>query len=113
MEDHEHKNVNLDAGDMVKYPLLENGLYSQFLLIRQNGKRVKPWRFNSKPNQIMKEVYTNYNDEFKMSHTWFERFYRRKGISLRRKTRADQKVPDELRTSIEQFHAKTICQQKR
>ena len=46
----------------VKYPLLENGLYSQFL---ENGKRLKRWWFNAKAKQITKEVYPNNNGEFK------------------------------------------------
>ena len=61
----------------------------------------------------MSVLYPDDNGEFKMSHRWFQGFCQRKGISLRRKTHAAQKSPNELRESIEQFHAKIIRQRKR
>ena len=93
--------------------MLEKELYKQFLEMRTIGKRVKRWWFNSKAKHIMQEIYPDSVDEFKMSNRWFTGFCRRNNISLRRKTHAAQKTPEELRQSIKDFHSSIIRERKR
>ena len=54
-----------------------------------------------------------HTDGFKLLHRWFEGFYRRYRISLRRKTHAAQKPPATLRTAIENSQAKSLQERKR
>ena len=96
---------------IVKYPLLENRLHSQFLERRIQGKRVKRWWFNAKTKEIMSVFYPDNNGEFKMSLSGFKGFADEKAFLY--ETHAAQKSPNELRESIEQFHAKIIRQRKR
>ena len=97
----------------VKYPLLEKELYKQFIEMRDTGKRVKRWWFNSKAKTMISEFYPDDDGEFKMSDRWFQGFCRRYRISFRRKTHAAQKSPSELRQKIEEFHASVIRERKR
>ena len=98
---------------LVKYPLLENALYSKFLEMREMGKTVKRWWFNSKTKNLLKEIYPDQVDNFKMFNRWFTGFCRRNRISLRRKTHTAQKSPEDLRHVIEEFHASVLRERKR
>ena len=73
-----------------KVSVIEIELYTMFLDMRKEGKRVKCWRFNSKAIVQMKEKYLHEAFSFKLSHRWLEGFWRRYRISLRRKTHAAQ-----------------------
>ena len=71
--------------------------------MRKEGKSVKRWWFNSRAKQLVQELYP-VDEYFKFSDGWFNRFCKRKAISLRRKTQKSQKPPSDLRKSIENFH---------
>ena len=81
-----------------KFPVMEKELYTKFLDMRKEGKRVKRWGFNFKARELVKEKYLDKASSFNLPYRWFEDFCRRYRISLWRKTYAAQKSPA-LRTS--------------
>ena len=96
-----------------KFPLMENELFTLFTDMRKEGRRIKRWWFNAKAKELTRQMYPDEVDSFKLSHRWFEGFCRRKNISLRRKTHASQKAPEQLRNSIENFHAKLLRERRK
>ena len=55
----------------VKYLLLEKELYKQFIEMRDTGKRVKRWWFNSEAKTMISKFYPDGDGEFIMSNRWF------------------------------------------
>ena len=92
---------------LMQYPLLQKELYAKFLEMRSEGKTVNRWGFNSKTKELTKEVYPDHVDKFQTGGC------RRNQISLRRKTHAAQKSPEQLRQAIEEFHASVIRERQR
>ena len=88
-----------------RFPLMENELFIMFTNMRDEGKRVKRWWFNTKAKQLVTEIYTDEIGSFKLSDRWLSAFCKRKSISFRRKTHASQKAHNQLRNSIANFHA--------
>ena len=83
-------------------------LYTKFLDMRKEGKRVKRWCFNSKARELVKEKYPDEASSFRLLPRWFEGFFRHCRISLQRKTHTAQKSTEALRTAFEKFHAKSL-----
>ena len=96
-----------------KFPSMESKLHQEFLQLRKEGKSAKHWWFTSRARQFMQELHPDKADDFKYSDRWFQRFCKRYGISLRRKTHTSQKAPSDLRKPIENFHAKLLRERKR
>jgi transposase-like protein len=85
-------------GRRAQYELMEERLYEEFLDMRQSGKKVKRWWFNTRGHQILKELQPDAN--FKFSDHWFWRFQCRHKIALRARTHTAQQAPSELCESI-------------
>ena len=90
-----------------KYPLMEDKLYSEFLQLRKDGRKVKRWWFNTRAKQLMADLYPDVKD-FKHSDQWFKGFRNRKNVSLRKRTHATQHAPPSLRSALSKFHAKLL-----
>ena len=66
----------------------------------ENGKNINQTPNNSKARELVKEKYPDEASSFKLSHGWFQRFYRRYRTSLLRKTHAAQKSSAAQRTAF-------------
>ena len=88
-----------------KYPLMEDKLYSEFLQLRKDGRKVKRWWFNTQAKQLMADLYPDIKD-FKHSDQWFKGFRNRKNVSIRKRTHAAQHARPSLRSALSKFHAK-------
>ena len=65
-----------------KYPLMEDKLYSEsFLQLREDGRKVKRWLFNTRAKQLMAHLYPNVND-FTHSDQWLKGFRNRKNVHM-------------------------------
>ena len=97
-----------------KFPVMEKEVYTKFLDMRKEAKRVKCWWFNTKARELVEEKYPDEASSFKLSYRWCEGFCRRHSIIfLLRKTHAVQKSSAALRTAIEKFHAMSLRERKR
>ena len=83
---------------------MEDKLYSEFLQLRKDGRKVKRWWFNTREKQLMADLYPV--KDFKRSDQWFERFRNRKNLNLRKRTHAAQHAPSSLRGALSKFDAK-------
>ena len=90
------------SGRKAAFPLAENELHSDFLKLRQEGQAVKSWWFKSRAKQLVKQHYPN--KTFSCSDRWLRLFFKRKRISLRRKTHTSQRIPEEATPLVLQFH---------
>lgn len=95
-----------------KYPLMEDKLYSEFLQLRKDGRKVKRWWFNTRAKQLMADLYPDVKD-FKHSDQWFKGFRNGKNVSLRKRTHAAQHAPPSLRGALSKFHAKLLRVRRR
>ena len=95
-----------------KYPLMEDKLYSEFLQLRKDGRKVKRWWFNTRAKQLMADLYPDVKD-FKHSDQWFKGFRNTKNVSLRKRTHAAQHAPPSLRGPLSKFHAKLFRVRRR
>ena len=80
-----------------KFPSMGSKLHKEFLQLRKEGKSAKRWWFTSRARKLMQERHPDKADDLKYSDRWFQRFSKRHGISLRRKTHTRQKAPSDLR----------------
>ena len=90
------------SGRKAAFPLTENELHSDFLKLRQEGQAVKSWWFKSRAKQLVKQHYPN--KTFSCSDRWLRLFFKRKRISLRRKTHTSQRIPEEATPLVLKFH---------
>ena len=96
-----------------KFPVMEKEVYTKFLDMRKEAKRVKCWWFNTKARELVEEKYPDEASSFNLSYRWCEGFCRRHSIIfLLRNTHAVQKSSAALRTAIEKFHVFTRAQKK-
>ena len=91
---------------------MEDKLYSEFLQLRKDGRKVKRWWFNTRAKQLMADLYPDVKD-FKHLDQWFKGFRNRKNVSLRKRTHAAQHAPPSLRGALSKFHAKLFCVRRR
>ena len=88
-----------------KTTVMEKELYTMFLDMRREDKRVERCWFNSKARQLLKEKYLTKRPSLSYhTYDW---------VSFRRKTHAAQKSTAALRIATEKFHAKSLRAQKR
>ena len=74
--------------------------------MRHQEKPVKRWWFLRRGKQIPDELEPDHNFLF-LNH-WFERFYNRYDISLRRKTHCPHKPHAALEPAIKKFHSSLL-----
>ena len=91
---------------------MEDKLYSEFLQLRKDGRKVKRWWFKTRAKQLMADLYPDVKD-FKHSDQWFKGFRNRKNVSLRKRTHAAQHAPPSLRGALSKFHAKLFRVRRR
>ena len=61
---------------------MEDKLYSEsFLQLREDGRKVKRWLFNTGAKQLMAHLYPNVND-FTHSDQWLKGFRNRKNVHM-------------------------------
>jgi hypothetical protein len=92
-----------NRGRHAAHPEMELQLFNEFTEMRRDGKPAKRWWFVRRAKQILDEK--NSDNDFQFSNHWFERFQKRYGIALRRKTHCSQKAPSELEPAIKKFHS--------
>ena len=94
-----------------KFPDMEKHLHTEFLKLKKEGRSVKKWWFVTTGREFLKNCHLD--AKFLFSDKWFRGFCNRKRISLRRKTNASQKTPDQLVNAITKFHQKLLCERIR
>ena len=58
-----YKSKARGRGCNSKYPLMEDKLYSEFFLqLREDGRKAKRWWFNTRPKQLMADLYPDVKD---------------------------------------------------
>ena len=95
-----YKSKAHDRGYHSKYPLMEDNLHSEFLQLRQDGRKVK-----RRAKQLMADLYPDVKD-FKHSDQWFKGFRTRKNVTLCKRTHAARHAPPSLRGALSKFHGK-------
>ena len=90
---------------------MKQALYDDYKQALDETKLTKPWWFNCRAKQVIKELYPDKSSE--ASDQRFSRFANCFEISLRRKTRCAQKYPQSLGYSIVKFHLKVLSTRRR
>ncbi|XP_028404065.1 tigger transposable element-derived protein 2-like [Dendronephthya gigantea] len=90
---------------MEKYPRASKLLVSEFKLRRAAGSKVsKLWIKKTMKAKIEMCYGKEAAERFKGSHNWFQRFKKRHGIVLRRRTNKKKDSADDGRSTIQKFH---------
>ena len=87
-----------EKGMAVKFPDMEKHLQTEFLKLKKEGRSIKNWWLVATGRELLK--YCHPDAKFLFSDKWFRGFCNRKRISLRRKTNASQKTPDQRNYEI-------------
>ena len=89
-----------------KFPDMEKHLHTEFLNLKKEGRSIKKWWFVTTGREFSKNCHPD--AKFLFSDKWFRGFCNHKRISLRRKTNASQKTPDQFVNVITKFHQKLL-----
>ena len=95
-----------ERGMTAKFPGMEKHLHTEFLKLKKEGRSIKKWWFVSTGREFLKNCHPDAKMLF--SDKWFRGFCNCKRISLRRKTNASQKTPDQFVNAITKFHQKLL-----
>ena len=88
-----------------KYPLPANLLIAEFKVRRATGCKVtKLWLRKKMKSKIEMCCGKSEADSFKESNNWFQRFKKRHGLVLRRRTNKKKNSADDGREIIQKFH---------
>jgi hypothetical protein len=90
-----------------KYSALEDELLTYFEELRNDGIAVTHDMLQLRTGDLAKSHNVSDN-EFKASRGWLQRFMKRKGISLRRRTTLCRKLPRDFRDKVINFHRHVI-----
>jgi hypothetical protein len=106
------KNAKIDSrafrGPKVgKYSALEDELLTYFEELRNDGIAVTHDMLQLRAGELAKSHNVSDN-EFKASRGWLQRFMKRKGLSLRRRTKLCQMLPRDFRDKVINFHRHVI-----
>ena len=95
-----------ERGMAAKFPDMEKHLHTEFLKLKAEGRNIKKWWFVTTGREFLKNCHPD--AKFLFSDKWFRGFCNRKRISLRRKTNASQKTPDQFVNAVTKFHQKLL-----
>jgi len=102
-----------NQGKKAAWPELEIDLLSWIMEKRNNGLAILPSLVQLKALELAKEEkYGIPEGQFKAGNHWCQRFTKRKGLSLRQKTTLAQRLPDDYKEKIVQFHRFIINRHK-
>ena len=80
--------------------------FPEFLKLKKEGRSIRKWWFVTTGREFLKNCHPD--AKFLFSDTWFRGFCNRKRISLRQKTNASQKTPDQFVSAITKSHQKFL-----
>ena len=80
--------------------------FPEFLKLKKEGRSIKKWWFVTTGREFLKNCHPD--AKFLFSDKWFRVFCNHKRISLRQKTNASQKTPDQFVNAITKFHQKFL-----
>ena len=100
--------LKVGSGRKPFYPEAEKKLYTWIIEQRKQGLAVTYITVKFTMFDILKEpemtaLYGNSTDNFKTSFRWLTSFMKRYKLSLRRRTKISQKLPEQTEESLEQF----------
>lgn len=99
------KMVNERLKQSERYPLAANLLIAEFKVRRAAGCKVTKLFFRKKMKAKTEMCYEKSTaDSFKGSNNWFQRFKKRHGIVLRRRTNKKKNCADDGRLTVQKFH---------
>ena len=90
------------GGRKAAYPNLEEVLVSWIEQLREENLRVTRSSVQAKALELVPQ-----EEEFVASRGWLEKFFRRNGFSLRRRTTVSQRLPEDLQPKVISFIMKT------
>lgn len=98
----------IGSGRKVFYPEAEKKLYNWIIEQRKQGLAVTYAILRVKMLEILKEpdiviLYGDITNDFKLSPRWLYAFMKRQRLSLRRRTKIAQKLPQQTQELLEKF----------
>ena len=102
------KKKHVGSGRKAFYPEAEDKLYNWVIEQRKKGLAVNYTSVRLQMYKIFKEpaiqvLYPTGEHEFQGTLTWIQSFMKRYNLSLRRKTKISQKLPEDTKEKLDEF----------
>jgi hypothetical protein len=102
------KKKHIGSGRKAFYPKAEDKLYKWIIEQRKKGLAVNYTMVKLQMHKILKEptiqrLYPTGEDEFQGTFSWIQSFMKRFDLSLRRRTKISQKLPEDIDAKLDEF----------
>ncbi|CAB5371896.1 unnamed protein product [Rhizophagus irregularis] len=104
----ENEKKHIGSGRKAFYLKVEDKLYKWIIEQRKKGLAVNYTMVKLQMHKILKEpviqrLYPTEDDEFQGTLTWIQSFMKRFDLSLKRRTKILQKLPEDTDAKLEEF----------